>query len=82
MVDDIEEKKEYFSDEHEAFVLSWTRANEALKREKERLLEIPEIGKFLSEFGEFEDESGVFKVQLDVGFKNANRAELVFSKNQ
>jgi hypothetical protein len=80
--DDSGQEKEYVSDVHEGFVLSWQRAVESLQQEKERILQIPEIGKFLSEFAEFEDENGLFNVELEIQFKNANRAEMVFLSSE
>jgi hypothetical protein len=79
--DDSGQEKEYVSDVHEGFVLSWQRAVESLQQEKERILQIPEIGKFLSEFAEFEDENGEFHIDLNMEFRNANRAEMVFLKS-
>ena len=72
-------EKEFTGPEHESFYKAQAKVKEIIKPMFKKITENPDVAKFLSEWGSWEDATGTFELSVEYYIKGSKRAENTFT---
>jgi len=72
-------EKEFFNNNHKKYWEALQTAKKAAAPLLDEIKSLPEVVRFLQEWGEHEDENGKFSISIQLYWSGANRAEKVLS---